>query len=125
MPVIFLLLFVYVFGGTLGAGLGYPTGGRAASSSTSRPYQRPVRRRPFGAQPGHRIIGPVLDGRGALPQRETRLGLGEGRRMVAAPGALCAGRRPDQHGRGVDLVPVRRSLASSASKLRSRGAVMS
>jgi ABC-2 type transport system permease protein len=29
MPVIFLLLFVYVFGGTLGAGLGAPGGGRA------------------------------------------------------------------------------------------------
>ena len=29
MPVIFLLLFVYVFGGTLGAGLGTPGGGRA------------------------------------------------------------------------------------------------
>jgi ABC-2 type transport system permease protein len=29
MPVIFLLLFVYVFGGTLGAGLGPPGGGRA------------------------------------------------------------------------------------------------
>src|SRR5262245_64639724 len=29
MPVVFLLLFVYVFGGTLGAGLGGPTGGRA------------------------------------------------------------------------------------------------
>ena len=29
MPVIFLLLFVYVFGGTLGAGLGDPGGGRA------------------------------------------------------------------------------------------------
>jgi ABC-2 type transport system permease protein len=29
MPVVFLLLFVYVFGGTLGAGLGAPTGGRA------------------------------------------------------------------------------------------------
>jgi ABC-2 type transport system permease protein len=28
-PVVFLLLFVYVFGGTLGAGLGGPTGGRA------------------------------------------------------------------------------------------------
>ncbi len=28
MPVIFLLLFVYVFGGTLGAGLGGPSGGR-------------------------------------------------------------------------------------------------
>src|SRR6185437_3750447 len=30
MPVIFLLLFVYVFGGTLGAGLGGLSGGRAA-----------------------------------------------------------------------------------------------
>ena len=30
MPVIFLLLFVYVFGGTLGAGLGGVSGGRAA-----------------------------------------------------------------------------------------------
>ena len=30
MPVVFLLIFVYVFGGTLGAGLGHPTGGRAA-----------------------------------------------------------------------------------------------
>jgi ABC-2 type transport system permease protein len=29
MPVIFLLLFVYVFGGTMGAGLGGPDGGRA------------------------------------------------------------------------------------------------
>jgi ABC-2 type transport system permease protein len=28
MPVVFLLLFVYVFGGTLGAGLGVPGGGR-------------------------------------------------------------------------------------------------
>ncbi|MCD0446499.1 ABC transporter permease [Glycomyces sp. A-F 0318] len=30
MPVVFLLLFVYVFGGTLGDGLGGPTGGREA-----------------------------------------------------------------------------------------------
>jgi ABC-2 type transport system permease protein len=30
MPVVFLLLFVYVFGGTLGSGLGGATGGRAA-----------------------------------------------------------------------------------------------
>jgi len=30
IPVIFLLIFVYVFGGTLGAGLGHTTGGRAA-----------------------------------------------------------------------------------------------
>ena len=30
LPVVFLLLFVYVFGGTLGAGLGVPGGGRAA-----------------------------------------------------------------------------------------------
>jgi ABC-2 type transport system permease protein len=30
MPVVFLLLFVYVFGGTLGNGLGGPSGGRAA-----------------------------------------------------------------------------------------------
>jgi ABC-2 type transport system permease protein len=29
MPVVFLLLFVYVFGGTLGAGIGGPSGGRA------------------------------------------------------------------------------------------------
>jgi ABC-2 type transport system permease protein len=29
MPIVFLLLFVYVFGGTLGAGLGVPDGGRA------------------------------------------------------------------------------------------------
>jgi ABC-2 type transport system permease protein len=29
MPVVFLLLFVYVFGGTLGTGIGGPTGGRA------------------------------------------------------------------------------------------------
>ncbi len=28
MPIVFLLLFVYVFGGTLGAGLGRPSGGR-------------------------------------------------------------------------------------------------
>ncbi|GAB3649253.1 ABC transporter permease [Glycomyces tarimensis] len=30
MPVVFLLLFVYVFGGTLGDGLGAPSGGREA-----------------------------------------------------------------------------------------------
>jgi ABC-2 type transport system permease protein len=30
MPIVFLLLFVYVFGGTLGDGLGGPTGGRSA-----------------------------------------------------------------------------------------------
>jgi len=30
MPIVFLLLFVYVFGGTLGAGLGGTAGGRAA-----------------------------------------------------------------------------------------------
>jgi len=30
MPVVFLLLFVYVFGGTLGNGLGAPSGGREA-----------------------------------------------------------------------------------------------
>jgi ABC-2 type transport system permease protein len=30
MPIVFLLLFVYVFGGTLGAGLGHGSGGRAA-----------------------------------------------------------------------------------------------
>ena len=30
MPVVFLLLFVYVFGGTLGAGLGHVSGGRDA-----------------------------------------------------------------------------------------------
>jgi ABC-2 type transport system permease protein len=29
LPIVFLLLFVYVFGGTLGAGLGLPAGGRA------------------------------------------------------------------------------------------------
>ena len=29
LPIVFLLLFVYVFGGTLGAGLGDPSGGRA------------------------------------------------------------------------------------------------
>jgi ABC-2 type transport system permease protein len=29
LPIVFLLLFVYVFGGTLGAGLGEPSGGRA------------------------------------------------------------------------------------------------
>ncbi|MGW4486842.1 ABC transporter permease [Amycolatopsis sp. NPDC004368] len=37
MPVIFLLLFVYVFGGTLGAGLGTPDGGRAAYVSYVTP----------------------------------------------------------------------------------------
>jgi ABC-2 type transport system permease protein len=30
LPIVFLLLFVYVFGGTLGDGLGGPSGGRAA-----------------------------------------------------------------------------------------------
>ena len=30
LPVVFLLLFVYVFGGTLGAGLGHGASGRAA-----------------------------------------------------------------------------------------------
>ncbi len=34
VPVVFLLLFVYVFGGTLGAGLGHLSDGRAASCAT-------------------------------------------------------------------------------------------
>jgi ABC-2 type transport system permease protein len=37
LPVVFLLLFVYVFGGTLGAGLGGVTGGRAAYASYVAP----------------------------------------------------------------------------------------
>jgi ABC-2 type transport system permease protein len=37
MPVVFLLLFVYVFGGTLGAGLGHASGGRAAYASYLAP----------------------------------------------------------------------------------------
>jgi ABC-2 type transport system permease protein len=37
IPVIFLLLFVYVFGGTLGAGLGAMSGGRAAYLSYVTP----------------------------------------------------------------------------------------
>jgi ABC-2 type transport system permease protein len=37
MPVVFLLIFVYVFGGTLGAGLGHPAGGRAAYLSFVTP----------------------------------------------------------------------------------------
>jgi ABC-2 type transport system permease protein len=37
MPVVFLLLFVFVFGGTMGAGLGYPTGGRAAYATFITP----------------------------------------------------------------------------------------
>jgi ABC-2 type transport system permease protein len=37
MPIIFLLLFVYVFGGTLGAGLGGLSGGRAAYANYVAP----------------------------------------------------------------------------------------
>jgi ABC-2 type transport system permease protein len=37
MPVIFLLLFVYVFGGTLGAGLGGASGGRTAYANYVAP----------------------------------------------------------------------------------------
>lgn len=37
VPVIFLLIFVYVFGGTLGTGLGHATGGRAAYISFVTP----------------------------------------------------------------------------------------
>ena len=37
MPVVFLLLFVYVFGGTLGAGLGPAAGGRAAYANYVAP----------------------------------------------------------------------------------------
>ncbi len=37
MPVVFLLLFVYVFGGTLGAGIAGPGGGRAAYANYVAP----------------------------------------------------------------------------------------
>ena len=37
MPVVFLLLFVYVFGGTLGAGLGGLAAAAPTTSTTSRP----------------------------------------------------------------------------------------
>ncbi len=42
LPVIFLLLFVYVFGGTLGAGLGAMSGGRAAYVNYLTPGIIPV-----------------------------------------------------------------------------------
>ena len=37
MPVVLLLLFVYVFGGTLGAGLGGVPAAATTTSTTSRP----------------------------------------------------------------------------------------
>lgn len=37
MPLVFLLLFVSVFGDTMGAGLVGASGGRDATSTTSRP----------------------------------------------------------------------------------------
>ena len=37
LPIVFLLMFVYVFGGTLGAGLGRVSGGRAAYLSYVAP----------------------------------------------------------------------------------------
>jgi ABC-2 type transport system permease protein len=42
MPIVFLLLFVYVFGGTLGAGIGGPGGGRAQYVEYVTPGIMPV-----------------------------------------------------------------------------------
>ena len=49
IPVVFLLLFVFVFGGTLGAGLGAVAGGRAAYTAyvlPGHPAGHRGRRRP-------------------------------------------------------------------------------
>ena len=55
MPIVFLLLFVYVFGGTLGAGLGGASGGRAEYVNYVDPRDHPDdRRRPRSRGPRSR-----------------------------------------------------------------------
>ena len=55
MPVVFLLLFVYVFGGTLGAGLAGVAGGRAEYVDYVTPGHPAARRR--RRRPGHGDLG--------------------------------------------------------------------
>ena len=57
------------------------------------PRQRPVGRRPFRAQRGHRVVQAGVAALGPLPQREPRLGVRERRRVVAGLGASGARRR--------------------------------
>jgi len=114
MPVVFLLVFVYILGGTLGTGLGHHSGGRVGL----RPVRRP------GDLPDHDGCGhhgktadlgrdghdggdhrPVPDD-GHLPHRRavrSRARRGDPDRCSASrwSPAVCAGDRvPAHHGRG-------------------------
>jgi hypothetical protein len=68
------------------------------------PHQRPLGRGPLRAQRSHRVVGPAVAGRGPRPQRQSRLGVRQRRRLVAGLGAAGGRRRPQLGHRGVDLV---------------------
>ena len=118
MPVVFLLLFVYVFGGTLGAGLGGGRGGRrATTSTTSRPGillmtvgRRRQRHRDLGRHGHDRGHHRPLPHHGDLP----RLGADRARARQRHPDddqpwSLVARRR------AADRLPARRRRRSSGS----------
>jgi hypothetical protein len=73
-------------------------------SQRTGPHQRPIRRCPFSAQRGQRIIEHGAAARGAIPHRETRISVRKRRRVVAGTGVPCARGRAEQDSRGIDLV---------------------
>jgi hypothetical protein len=77
----------------------------AGQGQRAGPGQRQVGRRPLRPQRGHRVVRPGVGAvRGAVPQGEAGLGLGQGGRVVAGRGVPGGRGRAEQDGRGVDLV---------------------
>jgi energy-coupling factor transporter ATP-binding protein EcfA2 len=76
----------------------------AGQGQRASPGQRQVGRRPLRPQRGHRVVRPGVGAvRGAVPQGEAGLGLGQGRVIAGLGVPGCRG-RAEQDGRGVDLV---------------------
>jgi energy-coupling factor transporter ATP-binding protein EcfA2 len=76
----------------------------AGQGQRAGPGQRQVGRRPLRPQRGHRVVRPGVGAvRGAVPQGEAGLGLGQGRVIAGLGVPGCRG-RAEQDGRGVDLV---------------------
>jgi hypothetical protein len=86
-------------------GRGLARAAQPGQGQRAGPDQGPPGRRPLGAQCRHRVVQPGAGAvRGAVPQGQARLGRGQRGRVVAGAGEPGARRRPQQHGRGVDLL---------------------
>ena len=115
MPIIFLLLFVYVFGGTLGAGLGGLAGGRAAYVGYVAPGILLLDR--GGGGPGHRDLGRHGHDRGhhrPVPHHGHRPSVGAHRARPRQRHPDAARRRCRHRCRRADRLPAQRGPARLA-----------